>query len=308
MAANGNRLAVFDDEGDGLLTMAGVRYGNGSSNLGMLLKSHVGGQVRQSRMGREGTRIDNAVLSIGVLTQPQTLRQIIAVPGSEGRGLVDRFLIAAPPDRLGSRASVTEEVNPAIKAAFSHLLRSYAITLWDWEDFVVLRLSEDGTSALQEFSQRVEDRLGEDGDLRALGGFGGKLVGSAARLAALHHLAHYGPAAAFSVGINAASVQWGIAVAEWSVEHYSYAVQAAGGVGDVSDASRLLKWIVNRQDKKAILQLREVQRLSPLRNHDQADAALKVLADHHWIRPAKEVRKGYSKDTKTWEVHPNLLA
>jgi hypothetical protein len=50
-----------------------------------------------------------------------------------------------------------------------------------------------------------------------LGGFAGKIVGSAARFAALHHLSWYGPAGLVQP-ITVGSVTYGIKLAEYTIE------------------------------------------------------------------------------------------
>jgi hypothetical protein len=51
-----------------------------------------------------------------------------------------------------------------------------------------MTIDPDAVEMLLDFQDKIEPRLAKDGDLRPLGGFAGKIVGSAARFAALHHL------------------------------------------------------------------------------------------------------------------------
>jgi hypothetical protein len=307
MHHNGGRQAVFDAESDGLMTMAGVRYGTGnSSNIGLLLASHVGDSISQTRVGRDDVKIENPVLSIGILSQPDTLRALAGVPGSKGRGLVDRFLIAAPPDRLGYRRSQTTPMSENTKAAFTGLITAYAVTLWSAATQTI-RMSEEAREAILAYQDSCEERLRPGGDLRAMNGFGGKLVGSVARLAALHHLAHYGPAAGFAMPVHENSVQWAISVAEWSLEHYRYAVGQVGEVGSVSDAERVLNWLRNRTRRTAIVAQRDVQRECRFADAEQTKNALEILADHNWVRLGKTRKASNGRPPLNWEVHPSLV-
>jgi hypothetical protein len=308
MKANGERLAVFDAEGGGLLTMAGVRYGSvNSSNIDMLLKSHVGEPVDQARVGRDDIEMKCPVLTIGVLTQMQTLRELMSVPNSAGRGLVDRFIIAAPEDMLGRRKVVTEPLSPAAQEAYTGLLVGYAVNLWG-ADTQTLRMTRAAMDALIAYRKLSEARMGEDGDLRAMEGFGSKLAGQSVRLAALHHLAHYGITAAFYNDITEVSMQWGIQAAEWSLAHYRFAHQVASEATSVTDAEKVLRWLKRRDVKTDVVSKRQASRGCNVTAED-AEKALTLLAEHHYVRGAREFQKSGvpGRKSQNWEVNPALL-
>ncbi|SDN79648.1 YfjI family protein [Geodermatophilus sp. DSM 45219] len=309
LEANGERLSVFDAEGGGLSTMAGARYSsNGGSNIDLLLKGHVGDPISTKRVGREDVVLDSPIISMGIMSQAQTLRELINVPNAKGRGLVDRFLIAAPPDKLGYRSMTPASLRPEVVDAYTDLLSSYVMGLWTVEDRYTLRMSADAADALHAYEERCEVRLRPGGDLRAMGGFGSKLVGSAVRLAALHHLAHMGVQRAFIYEIGAASVKWGIQAAEWSLEHYRYAVAMAGEVADVNDADKVLNWLRNRTSKTEVVSLRDVHRMCNFTTKEQTEAAIAMLVEHGWMREAKVRRTGSGRPgSPKWEVHPCLL-
>ena len=307
LEANGERLGVFDAEGGGLNTMAGARYGNGnSSNIDLLLKGHVGDPVSQKRVGRPDIVLKSPVISVGILSQPQTLRELVAVPGSAGRGLVDRFLIAAPQDLLGRRNLTPRPLSRGVQEAYTALLAAYAMNLWASDERYTLRLARDAWSVHKRFEEQCEVRLVPGGDLRAMGGFGAKLVGSAVRLAGLHHLAKYGVTAAFHAEIGTDSMQWGVQAAEWSLKHYRYAVARAGEIADISDAEKVLNWLRSRTNRTETISQREVQRIVHFDKAERAEKALELLAEHNWIRPARDRRTG-GRPSKKWEVHPALV-
>ncbi len=302
---NGERQAIFDAEGGGLSTMAGVRYAN-SPNIEILLKGHAGDAVNQSRVGAGKSTVERPILSIGILSQPATLKELCSVPGSKSRGLVDRFLIASPPDNLGFRNLNPEPVSEMVKNRYFDLIRGYVLGLWPVVQPVSLRLSEDAHTVLSEYRVYCEGQRSPGGLLRAMGGFGLKLEGSAVRLAALHHLAHYGAENAFRYPVSDVSMAWGVQVAQWSLEHYQYAIAAAGEVGDLADAERVLSWLQSRMEKTGEVSTREVQRNCRFATKEITEDALRVLMEHHYVRPAKERKSGGRPITTRWEVNPVL--
>ena len=80
-----------------------------------------------------------------------------------------------------------------IQSAYGGLLSSFVNALWSLVDPHEMTIDPDAVEMLLDFHDEIEPRLAKEGDLRPLGGFVGKIVGSAARFAALHHLGWYGP-------------------------------------------------------------------------------------------------------------------
>jgi Protein of unknown function (DUF3987) len=93
---------------------------------------------------------------------------------------------------------------------------------------------------LLDFQDEIEPRLAKDGDLRPLGGFTGKIVGSAARFAALHHLGWCGPQGLL-LPITVGSVARGIKLAQYTIEHYRYVMAATGFVTEIAIADRIVR-------------------------------------------------------------------
>ena len=71
-----------------------------------MLKAHNGDPTTLDGVKNEEPQgLMSPQLTIGVLSQPEVLRQVLGVEGTFDRGLVARFLISAPPDPLGQRKS-----------------------------------------------------------------------------------------------------------------------------------------------------------------------------------------------------------
>lgn len=284
LAEQDERLAVFDAEGGGLITMMGARYsGKGTpSNLDMLLKAHDGGATTVTRVGREEPMVlDSPQLTIGVLSQPETLREVMGVSGAFDRGLVARMMILAPPDILGSRKTRTTPVPEHVEMAYSSMLASFVQTLWPLVDSEELKMEPAAVERLLLFAELIEPRLARDGDLRPLGGFAGKIVGAAARYATLHHLGWYGTAG-LNIPINEGSVAAGILMAEYTVDHYRYVMAATGFVADIAIADRIIRWA--KRDQRSEFKRRDVQKSLRIERVDELDGPLQLLEEHGFIR------------------------
>jgi hypothetical protein len=293
MNRQGERLAVFDAEGGGLVTMTGVRYGGKDSGpyLDLLLKGHAGDPTGSIRVGREPVAMERPVLVIGVLSQPETLRELRGVSGSEGRGLIGRLMLAAPRDLLGERKIESQPIDPAVSQRWDTLVTQLVSRLWGVPAPVEVSLTREALVLVREFQHEVEDRLRQDGDLRELASFGGKVVGAAVRYAAMHHLGKYGSNGIDAPWVYPESIEAGIAIARWSIEHHRWAVYAGGWRPEVAGADRLLRWL--GEGRIPEFSLRDALRQAPgFREASSLDEPLTLLEEHGYVRALGVERTG----------------
>ena len=150
-------------------------------------------------------------------------------------------MISAPPDPLGQRKSRSAPVPMEVQSAYAELLSSFVNALWSLVHPYEMNIEPEAVEMLLDFQDKIEPRLGKDGDLRPLGGFAGKIVGSAARFAALHHLGWYG-LQGLELPITVGSVAPGIKLARYAIEHYRYVMAATGFVTEIAIADRIVQW------------------------------------------------------------------
>ncbi len=304
---NGERVVISAAEGGALITILGGRYA-AQSYIDLLLSGHVGEPFSQDRQTRDAVILREPAITIAVLSQEETLREMLEVGGTAKRGLIARFLIAAPESMLGHRQIDTAPVSLAASAAYADLLGGFVSTLWSAEKRTDLALSTTAVPLLTEYRQGVEARYRPGEDLESVRDFGGKITGSAVRVAALHHLGSHG-VRGLGWEIGPESVQWGIAVAEWSLAHYRYAMSVAGQVTEIAVADRLLKWLESRPEAERRAQYSKRDLATALKiTADDADAGLDQLRDAGWVRPVVEVKgaRKVGRPTQVWDLHPWL--
>jgi replicative DNA helicase len=183
MAANGGRALVASAEA-GLLEIIGGRY-TGTANYDLLLKAHAGDAVRAARVGREGDVIDRPALSLALCVQPAAVRDLWSDRNAEGRGLLARFALAWPEDRIGSRNVRPDPIPVALRQGWHDGIERL-LSFEPRPEPVVVALSEAADLAFHRFQKDVEARLGT-GDLADRRAWGGKLVGLALRIALTLH-------------------------------------------------------------------------------------------------------------------------
>jgi len=144
-----------------------------------------------------------------------------------------------------------------------------------------MRIDPDAVEMLLDFQDTIEPRLAKDGDLRPLGGFAGKIVGSAARFAVLHHLGWYGPQG-LVLPISVGSVVRGIKLAHYAIEHYRYVMAATGFVTEIAIADRIVGWC--HRDQRSEFTRREAQRELGIARVEELEGPLRLLEDNGFVR------------------------
>jgi hypothetical protein len=75
LAEQGGRLALLSAEG-GLFELAGGRYSDGVPNLDVFLKGHPGDDLRVDRIGRAPVHVRKPALTLGLVVQPDVIRDL----------------------------------------------------------------------------------------------------------------------------------------------------------------------------------------------------------------------------------------
>jgi replicative DNA helicase len=189
LAEQGGRLAVLSAEGGIFSTLAG-RYSGGVPSFEVFLKGHAGDLLRVDRKGRPPEHVERPALSLGLVLQPEVLRQIAHMPGFRGRGLLARILFSLPTNNVGRRKVGAPPIPKDVQETYDANVKALVSSLHEWTDPAVLVLTPDAAKLLLDFEADLEPRLHPDtGDLGHVADWASKLVGATVRIAGLLHLA-----------------------------------------------------------------------------------------------------------------------
>jgi hypothetical protein len=291
LAEQGGRLAVLSAEGGIFGQMAG-RYSTGrgtGANLDVYLKGHAGDRLRVDRKGRPPEYVPRPALTIGLAVQPDVLHAMAEVPELRGLGILARFLYALPASRMGARRADAEPVPAQLAHEYAAKLCILARSLDAVGTGLVIRLAPASQRLLNDYAARLEPRLGEDGDLRPMADWAGKLAGAIARVAALVHLAG-NVRRAWGDEVPPAAVEAAISIGDYAVAHARAVFALMGADSNVELARRVLSWIRDRH-------LTEFSRRDTFRHLHSAqlpkvtdlDPALALLVAHEYLAPIPSV-------------------
>lgn len=255
MAQNHGRALLASAEADSLDIIRG-RY-SGGANFGLCLKAHAGDAVRETRVGRAGVVIDRPALAQALCVQPESVRALWADRNAEGRGLLARFLVAAPPDLVGRRNPRPDPVPPFIRAGWEAAI-GRLLSFEPKEKPVMVGLSPEADLLYLDFQRRIERELG-GGSLADRRAWGGKLCGLVLRVAlTLHALGTWGSTQGrpedyptIDAATMAAAISWGDFAA--AAERHAVGMLTE----DEADQGRrkLIDWIGRRNEPVTASQL-----------------------------------------------------
>jgi replicative DNA helicase len=312
MATNGGCGGIMDGEGEFFGILSG-RYSGQVPNLGLALKAYDGDYYEVGRIGRRQADMERAVLGLGLAVQPSVLMEAAKSKAMRERGLLARFLIAVPPNILGTRAPegapYDHEAMDLWEAALEHIA---AMPLADPEsgEVPMLVLSEQARKLHIEFKAWMEPRLHpDDGELGDLPGWASKHVGRVMRLAGLLHLLS-GQGLADEVAER--PMRSAISAGRWAIPHAVTAFGWDGVPGEVGEQhckamltairrKNMTDWAGQREYHRAVKNQAWVKQ-------GGAVAVLKTLeelVDLRWLTVATR-RDGSGRETVMYRPHPSV--
>lgn len=278
MKDNHGRALLASAEGDALDIVQG-RY-SGVRNYGAMLKGHAGDPIRAQRVGRPSDVIDRPALAVALCVQRAAVEAVWCDPQAEGRGLLARFAVIAPPDLVGMRDVRPEPVRASVReawqAALTRLL-SFEPSADPDVGPAVIALSPEADALYHAFQLRTEAALGF-GDLAERRAWGGKLCGLSLRISlTLHAVATWGRAGTpqDAPRIDAETMAAAIAWADYLAASERHARLSITEPAEQRVVRRHLALIARHDGSVSI---RDWQRLRSLARATDAEAELDALA------------------------------
>lgn len=309
MFEQGGAIAAISAEGGFIGNMTG-RYSD-VPNLEPMLKGHSCDPMPVGRMGRESSYLPRPVLTIALAPQPIVITDFGQVRGVTEKGASARLLPSFPSSYVGSRrlSNETRPVPDAVAthwaACVSNLIGLKASTIVDDDGYAlphVIRLSPVARSLINLFESEVEPRLLPGGDLGHIDGWGSKIVGAAARIAGLLHLARHAFDDPWNVEVSAETMDAAITIARYHIAHALIYFDVLGEQSDTGLAREVLAAILSVAKeapegslvegirKQAVYQkLRKRQRFQKA---ESLNDPLATLEDLGFLRVEKVASKG----------------
>jgi hypothetical protein len=309
LAEQHGRLAVLSAEGGIFATLAG-RYSSGVPNFDVFLKGHSGDMLRVDRKGRPPEHVPAPALTLGLCIQPEVLRDIAALHGFRGRGLLARNLYSIPADTVGHRKIGEDGIPEDVRDGYAASVQALVRTLAEWTDPAVLTLTPAAAALLLSAEQDIEPRLDMDaGDLAGIRDWASKQIGAVARIAGLLHLATH-LTDGWGRPIEVATMASALKIGDYYTAHALAAFDHMGTDPAIEAARTVLRWIERDQpDRFTRRQAHMSLSRSRFPKVTDLDAPLGLLDDHGYIRrePEPERRGPGRPPSPSYLVNPLAL-
>jgi putative DNA primase/helicase len=299
----GGRIASMSPEGGVFDLMAGLYSKSGLPQFVVYLMGHSGDDLVTDRVGRKSVRVKRPALTCAYAIQPAVIEGLAENPAFRGRGLLGRFLYAAPQSWIGRREIAPAPVSEAAREAFRQAVRALARV----EGEFVLQLSADAAGLLRDWESEIEAMLGDGGRMEIMRDWGAKLAGATLRLAAVLHCVEHGPAGRIDGRTIAAAIE----IARYLVPHAETVLHlmiVREKMGE-DDARYLLRWIERhnrREFTKSEAQHHGKRRFPKAGDIDQVLAEL-TRRGYIRLRPAEATGPGRPA-SPAYEVNPAAFA
>jgi len=180
----GGSIAIASPEGGLFSTLKTAASANPTFDA--YLKAYTGDSIEVARISRKGNSIESPKLSLIIACQPKTAMEMIQNKTFRDKGLPARFLFANCRSLVGTRTFDKPEVGADAIEEYNGLIRKLLDGVFDRNtEETELTLTADGRAAYIEFSQSIEVKLGDDGELKFMQDWCAKLPGQMLRIAGI---------------------------------------------------------------------------------------------------------------------------
>lgn len=233
----GGRIASMSPEGGVFDLMAGLYSKSGIPQFVVYLMGHSGDDLITDRVGRKSVRVERPALTCAYAMQPAVIEGLANNAAFRSRGLLARFLYAAPQSWIGRRDIAPAPVSDGTREAYRQAVRALAEIQGEHD----LQLSSGAVTVLRDWESEIEAMLGDGGQMESMRDWGGKLAGATLRIAAVLHCVEHGP----SGPVERRTIAAAIDIARYLIPHAEAALNLMQARADSSgdDARYVLRWI-----------------------------------------------------------------
>ena len=304
MAEQCGRIASMSPEGGVFDLMAGQYSKSGLPQFGVYLMAHSGDDIITDRVSRKSVLVKRPALTCAYAMQPIVLKTIAGNAAFRGRGLLARFLYAAPHSLIGNRAIAATPVSKAKHESYREIVRGLAEINGEF----TLKLTTEALKSLRAWESEIEPSLGDGGEMETLRDWGGKLAGETLRLAAVLHCVEFGATGLLGMQTLEAAIE----IARYLVPH-AFAVLSGMDATEESasdDACYVLRWIKRHSLREFTQRDAQQNGKRRFRKPDDIIPALDELVQRGYTRKIAPEPKGKGpgrSSSPRYEVNPAVF-
>lgn len=287
----GGKISVFDSEG-GIFSIMNGRYDSkGEANLDVFLKAHSGDNLSIHRKSKSPIEVSKPALTIALTIQPSVIKNLAEKKDFKNRGLLGRFLYAIPKSLVGTRLYQDKSNDKQSEKIYHEIIRDiYSQPLakteneYDDNPHHKLFIKDKALEIWKEFSNDIELRQAQGGDLEHMTDWASKLASTVARIAGLFHVVDTRGDSRYCF-IETLNIVRACNIAnKHLIEHAKGAYGLMSMTSDVRLARNIMSWIATKGI--VIFTARDFLRSNNSKADKSEDLlpAFEFLKDHEMIR------------------------
>jgi hypothetical protein len=312
LVKQGGRLMVATTEAK---CLENITLYSDRPDFDVYLKGHAGDEINTGRISRGRESITDPALTCILSPQPGVIQGLAENEVLRGRGFLARWAYSIPESRVGFREIAARAVPKTVRARYAAIMTSvwkstYGAGEFNEEVANVLTLDAEAEAEFRLFEAWVEPRLAPGAELSATAGWGNKLNGLCARLAAVLHVAEAAGCglSPWPETIGAVTIRKAVKLCrDYLIAHAKAAFDLMGANTTVTGARKVWKWITG-------LGLTEFSKRdcfnanrSAFETVDELQPCLDLLERHYLIRPKApgDQKQGRGRPASpVYEVNP----
>lgn len=281
MAEHGGSYGSMSAESALLAILGKGRYSSGEPNFDVFLNGHPGDGIKISRVGKPTIIIPAAYLTLGLMVQPEVIRQLGEVSGVITRGVAARLLALFPIDTVGTRdprprAPIPEHVTGAWERVIRRLL-----DMPRPPTPAKLTLSHEAETLFTAYRGWLEPRIPAEGD--GMRGWLGKLAGTVLRIAAQFHMVQHDEPLALPV--SEVTMRHAITMGAYFHEHARIMFRMMNGRQGQNEAQQVLEVIRGLGSPTTKREVhRKLQDRAAFQKASDLNEPIARLEERGWIR------------------------
>lgn len=309
--ADRGALGVLTAEG-GLIGLLGGRYSD-SPNLDTVHKAYSREPLIRDRVdSTKSLYHPRPFLCVGLVVQPDVVREMLGKREMRSRGFVQRFLYLNAPTVAGGRSMRSSASSAGAQREWEQQVERLAAACaehdpTDRDSEVVLTLTDAALDALESFYTDHEARLGDGGDLQHVKGWANRLPGFVVRIAAVHAVLE-NPT---TTVVDLRHLQPALSVAPVLVAHAQALLSARYAATPEGHALRIIERLLAdgvEVTTRAVTQQARDQAWCG-REAGAAERVREVLRSLEvsgWVRRRDDGQRGRGRPSEVWDTHPTL--
>lgn len=314
---NGEKMIWLSDEAneDDLL---GKRYGEGGGgDIDLPCKAYSGMPHTVGRAKNQTHDLKRPALALAIYAQPGIFKRVITNREANDKGFIARLCPIHPESVMGTRQYYGPPIPADLLAWWESALRGVLDLPWPGRVVLtpqgparsekparIVRMSTEAENLFCDMWNRIELRLGPDGDLRPASGFAGKLPAVIARIALVLEALQDPAAECITAETMKAACEW----EPFLIEHFRFVMGDAAESEELKLARKVLVWLKREEKKEA--SFTEIQKAldgGGCLKKEEFVPAMELLVDFEWVRelPRPEGKPG--RPSQRYTVNPATL-